>query len=401
MKEWKLTSLDLFCLDMVIKGAWIYKEMPDVQTLRESLKKLIKTYPHLTGHYQEKGKVLIWDDNYCVEPSIDTRNKPEFSVNDLIGKDEQTWSLVNDYDTKAFKKGKEMPFSATLVKLKDGAVLIVQCAHATMDGYSFFHLMEQWAALTKGETIKPMVVDQNQLPKKEAYTKAEALEKAKQYGWIKMKATSLIKMLWDMFRLRNMKDTFIQLVSQEEIAKLKKESGAGTHAVLSALAAKEVMSRLQQESFKTISVSDLRGHVFGVSESLMGNLSQPFATQEEFSLKLDTIALAQAIQEANDAVLQSDAQDRNLRLSVCASHYGLPYYWMDPSEVFNDRPKNLYINNQLKFRACELDFGTGKPLYAFPNQLSDNVKFWQPVADGPVQIIYWGFLAKLMQTNKK
>ena len=198
-----------------------------------------------------------------------------------------------------------------------------------------------------------------------------------------------------------MKDTFIQLVSQEEIAKLKEESGAGTHAVLSALAAKEVMSRLQQESFKTISVSDLRGHVFGVSESLMGNLSQPFATQEEFSLKLDTTALAQAIQEANDAVLQSDAQDRNLRLSVCASHYGLPYYWMDPSEVFNDRPKNLYINNQLKFRACELDFGTGKPLYAFPNQLSDNVKFWQPVADGPVQIIYWGFLAKLMQTNKK
>lgn len=26
-KEWKLTSLDLFCLNMVINGAWIYKEM--------------------------------------------------------------------------------------------------------------------------------------------------------------------------------------------------------------------------------------------------------------------------------------------------------------------------------------------------------------------------------------
>ena len=52
-KEWKLTSLDLFCLNMVIKGAWIYKELPEVQTLREALKKLTKTYPHLTGHYLE------------------------------------------------------------------------------------------------------------------------------------------------------------------------------------------------------------------------------------------------------------------------------------------------------------------------------------------------------------
>ena len=396
-KEWKLTSLDLFCLNMVIKGAWIFKDLPDVQALREALKKLIKTYPHLTGHYQEKGKVLIWDDNYNTEPSIDTHNKPEFSVNDLIGKDKLTWALVKEYDTKAFKKGKIMPFSATLVKLKDGAVLIVQCAHATMDGYSFFRLMEQWAALTKGETVEPMVVDQSQLPNKDAFTKEEALEKVKEYGWTKMKVSSLIKMLWDMFRLRNVKDTYIQSVSQEEIAKLKQESGTGTHAVLCAIAAREVMTRLQQDSFKVISVSDLRGHVFGVSENLMGNLSQPFATQEEFSLDLDTAALAQAIQKANDAVLQSDTQEHNLRLSVCASHYGLPYYWMDPCAMFSDKPESLYINNQLKFRACDLNFGTGKPLYAFPNTLSDTIKFWKPVVGGPVQIIYWGFMAKLMK----
>ena len=395
-KEWKLTSLDLFCLNMVIKGTWIYKELPEVQTLREALKKLIKTYPHLTGHYQEKGKVLVWNENYSVEPSIDTRNKPEFSVNDLIGRDELTWGLVPEYDTKAFKEGKTMPFSATLVKLKDGAVLFVQCAHATMDGYSFFRLMEQWAALTKGETMEPMVVDQSQLPKKDAFTKAETLAKVKECGWIKMKATSLIRMMWDLFRLRNVKDTYIQTVPQEEIAKLEQESGAGTHAILCAIAAREVMTRLQRDSFKVISVSDLRGHVFGVSENLLGNLSQPFSTQGEFTLEQDTASLARAIQQENDAILKSDTLDRNLRLSVCASHYGLPYYWMDPCVMFSDKPESLYINNQLKFRACELDFGTGKPLYAFPNTLSDTIKFWQPIAGGPVQIIYWGFMAKLM-----
>lgn len=137
--------------------------------------------------------------------------------------------------------------------------------------------------------------------------------------------------------------------------------------------------------------------VHGYIRRWMGNLSQPFVTREEFNLYGSTASLAQAIQKANDDVLGSDMQDRNLRLSVCASHYSLPYYWMDPSEMFKEKPKNLYINNQLKFRACELDFGSGKPLYAYPNSLKDNVKFWQPVADGPVQIIYWGYMAKLMR----
>ena len=29
MKTWKLSTFDLFSLDMVIKGAWVYKELPE------------------------------------------------------------------------------------------------------------------------------------------------------------------------------------------------------------------------------------------------------------------------------------------------------------------------------------------------------------------------------------
>lgn len=400
-REWKLTTLDLFSLSMVIRGTWIYREMPDVESMREALKQLIRTYPHLTGHYNEKRKALVWENDYNDEPSLEITTNVAYSVNDLAGNSSLTRSLVREYDIQAFRKGKKMPFSATLVKVKDGAVLIVQCAHATMDGYSYYHLMEQWAALTRGESIQPMMVDQSQIPQKDALTKTETLTQVKQSEWLKLKPAHLIKMLWNLFRMKFVKDTYIQKVSQEEITRLKQQSGAGTHAVLSAIVAKELKSRsTRMDDFKLISVANLRGHVLGISKNLMGNLSQPFITRESLSPNLDLISLARAIQQQNDAVLKNDTIDHNLRLTICSSHYGLPYIWFDPSEMFSPHPSNLYINNQLQFRACELDFGAGLPLYVFPSELPDTVKFWQPVSGGPVQIIYSGYPARMMAESK-
>ena len=60
-------------------------------------------------------------------------------------------------------------------------------------------------------------------------------------------------------------------------------------------------------------------------------------------------------------------------------------------------PKLFYVNNQLKFRACEFDFGTGKPLRAQQAMLPDMIKFWQAEPDGPVQIIYGGYASKIMR----
>ena len=44
METWKLTSFDLFCLDMVIKGAWVYKNLPDAQALQTSLDAVLKLH---------------------------------------------------------------------------------------------------------------------------------------------------------------------------------------------------------------------------------------------------------------------------------------------------------------------------------------------------------------------
>lgn len=397
-KRWELTSLDLFTLNMVIKGAWVFRQMPDDKILCKALKQLIKTYPHLTGHYQKKEKAILWDENYTEEPSLEIIFNHSYSIQDLIGKQEKVWSLIRKYDIKKFILGKTMPFSATLVKVKDGAVLIVQCAHATMDGFSFYRLIDQWASLTKGEVITPMTIDQSQLPQKNALNKTETLKQIKLSGWAKMKFPELLALLWNLFRLKFANETYIQEVPQEKLAHLKLESGAGTNAILSAIAAKEIMKHLApKETFKIIFVADLRGHVSGVSGTLMGNLSQPFITHKEFSYKSTITELAKSIQEQNDTILRSNTLDKNLRLSICSTHYGLPYFIFKASEIFHPHPKSLYINNQLKFRACELDFGYGKPLYTFPNQLSDTIKFWQPISNGPIQIIYWGFMSKLLR----
>ena len=60
MKTWKLSTFDLFSLDMVIKGAWVYKELPDASVLQVSLDAVLQPYPQLLGRYDEKLKSVVW-----------------------------------------------------------------------------------------------------------------------------------------------------------------------------------------------------------------------------------------------------------------------------------------------------------------------------------------------------
>lgn len=101
---------------------------------------------------------------------------------------------------------------------------------------------------------------------------------------------------------------------------------------------------------------------------------------------------AHVLQASLDAVLRPYPQ-----LSISASRYGLPYFLFDASDMNSRDPKLFYVNNQLKFKACELNFGTGKPLRVQQAMLPDMIKFWQEEPDGPVQIIYGGFASKLMR----
>ena len=166
--------------------------------------------------------------------------------------------------------------------------------------------------------------------------------------------------------------------------------------MLSAIAVKHLAARLKgHDSFTILLVADLRGRMEGVEEGFFGNMSQPVVAGRHINAGCGTEELAAMIEKGARTALEPSKVSDNVRLYVSASHYGLPYFFFDAADMNSGNPGTLYINNQLKFRSCELDWGTGFPAYAFPNDLTDMIKFWQPTAGGPVQIIFAGAAASI------
>ena len=60
MKTWTLSTFDQFSLGLTIKGAWIYKELPDASTLQHSLDAVLQPYPQMLGKYDKKQKSVVW-----------------------------------------------------------------------------------------------------------------------------------------------------------------------------------------------------------------------------------------------------------------------------------------------------------------------------------------------------
>lgn len=397
MKTWKLSSSDLFCLGMTIKGAWVYENMPEVEKLKETLAPIAATYPYLTGKYNPETKSVEWEENAVGTIPLEEIEAKGYSMADVCGNAKLAWSMVKPFDIKNFKKGKSQPFAVALAYLSDGCVLFVQAAHALMDAHTFYKIIGQWAELCKGKGIAPMTPDQSRLPSPDAYSKEETLSKITQQGWVKIGLKQLLKMLWYARKNEAVKDTVSIVVSQDEIENYKKNTSAGTHGILSAIAAKKFYEhRPKHKTFKYIATVDMRGRCGGIDENFMGNVSQAFPIGGDFDLSKSVEELAVEITNQTRRFVSSGLPEEMLKLSLCASKHGLPYFMFDASDMNNSNPNTLYINNQLKFRACELDFGCGLPAYAFPNQLTDMVKFWQPMANAPVHIIFGGLAAKII-----
>lgn len=395
MNEYRLSRLDIFCLGMTIKGAWAYSEAPDYERMKNALADIARAYPFLSGRYRMNGKTLAWDDGDGALP-FSRADLRELSVADVIAKGDDVWSLVPPYDIKGFRNGSAGVFSAVLADLKDGAILFVQCAHALMDGDSFYGLVQDWAAATKGQAFRPRSFGGSPLPLPESISREETTRLVVEKGWIRISPWKMLKMVLGLALRGSSKKTFRLECSQEEITRLKKDSGAGTNAVLSAIAVKHLAARLKGRDFFTILlVADLRGRMEGVEEGFFGNMSQPVVAGRHINAGCGTEELAAMIEKGARTALEPSKVSDNVRLYVSASHYGLPYFFFDAADMNSGNPGTLYINNQLKFRSCELDWGTGFPAYAFPNDLTDMIKFWQPTAGGPVQIIFAGAAASI------
>lgn len=397
-KEWKLSSFDTFCLGMTIKSAWIYEISPDFERMKFALAQIADFYPHLAGRYDGKSKAVVWDDSETPALSFDSIELRQYECSQVTGDATLAWSLVPEYNIRSFKKGEAAPFRATLGYLKDGCILYVQCAHAVMDAQTFYALVNQWAGLYRGEVIFPMTLDQGLLPHGGSFSKEETIRRVQERGWLKMDLKRVVKMLWNTVRNNSIKETAVLEVSQEEISSLKNQSGAGTNAVLTALTLRKFAEKLpKREYFRLLFVADLRGRMKDIDGSFFGNLAQPVPINDCFQSSMDVAALASKIDLLLKDTLSSGGPEETIRLSQCSSFYGLPYFYFDVSDMNCPNPGTIYVNNLLKFRANELDWGIGLPQYVLPNDLNDMVKFWQPVAGGNIQLIFGGFAARIMK----
>ena len=387
MKAWKLTSFDLFCLDMVIKGAWIYKELPEAPMLQASLDAVLQPYPQLSGRFDEKQKAVLWTGRE--EPirlaELDRRGH---SVS------EDMYTLVPKFNTGGFRAGRSRALDAYRITLDDGAAIVLQGAHALMDGSAFYRIAGDWGKLTSGIPVEPMTVDQNLIPDADALTKEQTLTRVQELGWSRIGFKSLFRMLFNMVTMKLIKETYTVEVSQDEISRMRGESSAGTNAVLCHYAVGRLLEKLpSRERFTLLEVADLRGRACGMPEGFCGNFSQP-AIIGEFGREVT----ASDIQKAASVILNDkETLSKNVQLSVSSTRYGLPYFLFDASDMNSPDPELFYVNNQIKLKACEVNFGTGMPLRAQQAMLPDMIKFWQPEAGGPVQIIYGGYAAKIMR----
>ena len=387
MNTWKLTSFDTFSLGMTIKGAWTYKELPEASVLQASLDAVLQPYPQLLGRYDEKHKSMLWTGQEEPIRLQEVERRGHSTAEDM-------YTLVPKFSTNNFKGGRCRALEAYRITLDDGAAIVLQGAHALMDGATFYRIAGDWGKLSSGISVEPMEVNQNLIPDPTALTKEQALSRIQELGWSRIGFKSIFRMLFNMATMKLIKGTCTLEVSQDEISCMRDESGAGTNAVLCHYAVGRLLEKLPaKERFTLLQVADLRDRACDVPEGFCGNFSQP-AVIGEFSRDVT----ASDIQRAASTILNDKKTlSENVQLSASSTLYGLPYFLFDASDMNSPDPDLFYVNNQLKMKACEVDFGTGMPLRAQQAMLPDMIKFWQPKAGGPVQIIYGGYAAKIMR----
>ena len=223
MGTWNLTSFDLFSLGMTIKGAWIYKELPAASALQASLDAVLRPYPQLLGRYDEKQKSVLWSGQE--EPvKLVELDRSGHSVS------EDMYALVPKFDTGAFKSGKSRALEAYRIRLDDGAALVLQGAHALMDGCAFYRIAGDWGRISSGASVEAMAVDQNLIPDADALSKEQTLARVQELGWSRIGFKSIFRMLFNMATMKLIRETFILEVSQDELSRMREVSGAGTNA---------------------------------------------------------------------------------------------------------------------------------------------------------------------------
>ena len=147
--EWRFSVLDRACLNMVIKGMWLFHGRLDAAAMKESFARLLGYYPHLCGRVM-RGEAVACD-NSGVPFAVD--EAPRCRLEQAVLMPDAPKRFGAHFDLSGFKRGRQAPLSVRLTRLADGTVLSLHGAHGCMDGDAFYTLVENWGRLRRGEPV--------------------------------------------------------------------------------------------------------------------------------------------------------------------------------------------------------------------------------------------------------
>ncbi len=387
--EWRGSVVDMACKPLVINQSWLYGKHPDVTGMQESLSELLSMYPVLAGRIHDggiacNGAGVFFECQTCSDVSIGDISRRKFP-----GK-----RFMAACDARSMQVGKSPVLNIRLSLLRDGALLNVKCSHFCADGSSFYRMMEEWAMLTRGE--RPGEVschDDGVLPGilagSDAYRVLKAADTAgaeeivRREGACRIGPSVMFPMLWQKITGLDRRLSVPVFIPDAEIRAVQDRVAeacgrrVGRNAVLSAMTV-ALLGKPMGWTGRKISMvhtADHRKRVSGLGRDYMGNAS--------FTLPPSVISAGLPVEEIavlaeNDTrrMLSPDAEERYFGIYCAMIERKLPYLTFDINTMWCCRPTTFIINNCLKFNIYGIDFGSGAPLFAWPLDFGDPVRFW-------------------------
>ncbi len=310
-------------------------------------------------------------------------DKPGWQLKDLHQRDDVT--NINEMTTgikpARLIKGLDSPLTVKLTRLKDGSVLGMQCTHACMDGDSFYTMAYKWGQICRNQEIGKPVLDQSRFPVPGELAKEEAEKAARESGWVNVSLLSFAKLLPHyIFGTLKMRSRGFHIPS-DLIERLKQEIAGETgircsaNVALSALITKEcfnLYNHAEDTTCSQVTVINCRERLPGVPSTFVGNASTTITTTA-FKAGASMAEIAVMIDQTLDPVSQKPSArlQELFAINLNVMKHRLPYAPFDVPAMHAKRPTVAYINNFSKLPIYDLDFGSGKPQFVIPHDLSD------------------------------
>lgn len=398
LKKWEFTTFDKWCIDMIIRGTWLFNYRLDAELLKISLEKLLSYYPHLAGRMQNLNEIEL--NNKGVDFLVETNDN--LYIKDVVKLKNRCKCLNSHLNINEIKKGEAAPMSIKLTYLKDGSVLSVHCAHACMDGVSFYTMIHNWGKISRNEAIVMPLLNQTLHPAIGSLSKNEIEKSLLEKKWQRVDGSVLLQIIVSKLRKMDKQTSEALIISQSILLKtkelLKEKTGIeySNHVVLSAIITKMCfqLSALNNDArCSQLSVVNTRSRIHAIPDTFVGNAVSNIATPF-FRADTNVMKIAEIIHATLKSYLEkSQVLQEYVLNNLYSATYKLPLVPFDIKGMNASKPTCIYINNMSRFPIYDVDFGGGKPFYVIPHDLPDAVKIFPNASGDCVNVYFSGYLA--------